>query len=95
MQITSCLQGEEGTLGFRLLLTEGGKVGSFWHDIALDNGDGTVNFVCEIPKDTTAKMEVATVREFPAPGPLSTSFKQDQAARHVALFWSEASRRSL
>jgi len=33
-----------------------------WHDVALRNTDGTVNFVCEIPKDTMAKMEVATVR---------------------------------
>ncbi len=32
-----------------------------WHDVSLWNTDGTVNFVCEIPKDTMAKMEVATV----------------------------------
>lgn len=32
-----------------------------WHDVALRNEDGTLNFVCEIPKDTTAKFEVATV----------------------------------
>ena len=32
-----------------------------WHDVSLRNTDGTVNFVCEIPKDTKAKMEVATV----------------------------------
>ena len=32
-----------------------------WHDVSLRNTDGTVNFVCEIPKDTMAKMEVATV----------------------------------
>ena len=34
---------------------------SSWHDIPLRNEDGTLNFVCEIPKDTAAKMEVATV----------------------------------
>lgn len=33
-----------------------------WHDVALRNGDGTLNFVCEIPKDTSAKFEVATVQ---------------------------------
>lgn len=33
-----------------------------WHDIALFNEDGTLNFFCEIPMDTTAKYEVATVR---------------------------------
>jgi hypothetical protein len=32
-----------------------------WHDVALRNDDGTLNFVCEIPKDTWAKFEVATV----------------------------------
>lgn len=32
-----------------------------WHDVALRNDDGTLNFVCEIPKDTWAKNEVATV----------------------------------
>ena len=32
-----------------------------WHDIALFNEDGTLNFFCEIPMDTTAKYEVATV----------------------------------
>ena len=32
-----------------------------WHDLPLYNEDGTVNFVCEIPKETAAKMEVATV----------------------------------
>ncbi len=33
-----------------------------WHDIPLQGKDGTYNFVCEIPKETAAKMEVATVR---------------------------------
>ena len=49
------------SLGFRLFITDddGAKV-SPWHDIPLKNDDGTMNFVCEIPKDTTAKMEVAT-----------------------------------
>ena len=32
-----------------------------WHDIPLQAKDGTYNFVCEIPKETSAKMEVATV----------------------------------
>ncbi len=29
--------------------------------MSLRNPDGSLNFVCEIPKDTMAKMEVATV----------------------------------
>ena len=39
-----------------------GKDVSAWHDIPLQNDDGSFNFVCEIPKETSAKMEVATVR---------------------------------
>lgn len=31
-----------------------------WHDIPLHAGDGLYNFVVEIPKETSAKMEVAT-----------------------------------
>ena len=33
---------------------------SAWHGIPLRNADGTYNFLCEIPKETKAKMEVAT-----------------------------------
>ena len=40
---------------------EDGADVSPWHDIALYNEDGTLNFFCEIPMDTTAKFEVATV----------------------------------
>jgi inorganic pyrophosphatase len=35
---------------------------SAWHDVPLHNDDGSLNFICEIPKHTAAKMEVATVR---------------------------------
>lgn len=45
-----------------LMLQEDGSDISPWHDIALYNEDGTLNFFCEIPMDTTAKFEVATVR---------------------------------
>lgn len=31
-----------------------------WHDIPLHSDDGLLNFVVEIPKETSAKMEVAT-----------------------------------
>jgi hypothetical protein len=33
---------------------------SAWHDVALYAGNGTLNFLCEIPKETSAKMELAT-----------------------------------
>lgn len=38
-----------------------GQAVSAWHDVPLHNEDGTLNFICEIPKNTSAKMEVATV----------------------------------
>ena len=45
-----------------------------WHDIPLQAKDGLYNFVCEIPKETSAKMEVATVgAAFVAILPLSPS----------------------
>lgn len=31
-----------------------------WHDIPLHSGDGVFNFIVEIPKESSAKMEVAT-----------------------------------
>ena len=40
----------------------GGKSVSAWHDIPLWAEDGLLNFICEIPKESSAKMEVATVR---------------------------------
>lgn len=35
-----------------------------WHDIPLYNADGSVNFICEIPKWTRKKMEIATGEPF-------------------------------
>ena len=35
-----------------------------WHDIPLHNPDGSYNFVCEIPKWTRRKMEIATGEGF-------------------------------
>ncbi|TYZ57795.1 hypothetical protein PybrP1_012033 [[Pythium] brassicae (nom. inval.)] len=35
-----------------------------WHDIPLYNANGTVNFICEIPKWTRRKMEIATGEPF-------------------------------
>jgi hypothetical protein len=37
------------------------KVVSPWHEIPLFAGDGNLHYICEIPKETSAKMEVATV----------------------------------
>lgn len=55
------LQGEANTKEYRQFVQHEGKDVSAWHDIPLQNEDGSFNFVCEIPKETSAKMEVATV----------------------------------
>jgi inorganic pyrophosphatase len=36
---------------------------SCWHEIPLWAGEDELHFICEIPKETSAKMEVATVSE--------------------------------
>jgi len=45
-----------------------GATVSPWHDIPLYLGSGAVSFVCEIPRESCAKFEVATVRLPPASG---------------------------
>lgn len=37
------------------------KTVSPWHEVPLYAGDGCLHYICEIPKETSAKMEVATV----------------------------------
>ena len=39
-----------------------GTVVSPWHDVPLYLSGGLLSFMCEIPAETRAKMEVATVR---------------------------------
>ena len=56
------VQGAADTKEYRQIVQHDGKDISAWHDIPLQNDDGSFNFVCEIPKETSAKMEVATVR---------------------------------
>ncbi|OAY73804.1 Soluble inorganic pyrophosphatase 6, chloroplastic [Ananas comosus] len=64
-------EGESETLDYRVFfLDASGKMISPWHDIPLRLGDGVFNFVVEIPKETSAKMEVATDEAY-------TPIKQD------------------
>ncbi|KAI4318765.1 hypothetical protein MLD38_032434 [Melastoma candidum] len=64
-------EGKPETLDYRVFLVDGsGKKVSPWHDIPLRLGDGVFNFVVEIPKESSAKMEVATDEPF-------TPIKQD------------------
>nr|CAB3448004.1 unnamed protein product [Digitaria exilis] len=54
-------QGQPETLDYRV---------SPWHDVPLRAGDGVFHFIVEIPKESSAKMEVATDEAF-------TPIKQD------------------
>jgi len=64
-------KGARETLEFRLYVADKtGKVVSPWHDIPLFTEDGKLSFICEIPKESAAKMEVATDEA-------STPIKQD------------------
>jgi len=64
------VKGSFPSTDFRIFFQKGGKTISPWHDIPLANDDGTLNAIIEIPKETMAKMEVATDEEF-------TPIKQD------------------
>jgi inorganic pyrophosphatase len=63
-------KGEYPSMDFRIFFNADGKPVSPWHGVPLKNEDGTMNFICEIPKETKAKMEVATDEEM-------TPIKQD------------------
>ncbi|RZS17639.1 hypothetical protein BHM03_00049807 [Ensete ventricosum] len=64
-------EGLPETLDYRVFFLDGsGKKVSPWHDVPLHVGDGVFNFVVEIPKVSSAKMEVATDEPF-------TPIKQD------------------
>lgn len=55
-------EGTEGKEDFRIFFHKDGKKISPWHDIPLwaDSAKSAVNFICEMPKGTNAKMEIAT-----------------------------------
>ncbi|KAI4299208.1 hypothetical protein L6164_032688 [Bauhinia variegata] len=54
-------EGQPETLDYRVFFVDKyGKKVSPWHDIPLQLGDGVFNFIVEIPKESSAKMEVAT-----------------------------------
>uniref|UniRef100_M0ZTX5 inorganic diphosphatase n=1 Tax=Solanum tuberosum TaxID=4113 RepID=M0ZTX5_SOLTU len=60
-QIQTIEEGQPETLDYRVFFADNsGKKISPWHDIPLHLGDGVFNFVVEIPKESSAKMEVAT-----------------------------------
>ncbi|MBA0754964.1 hypothetical protein Gogos_005528, partial [Gossypium gossypioides] len=64
-------EGQPETLNYRVFFEyASGKKISPWHDVPLHLGNGVFNFIVEIPKESSAKMEVATVE-------LYTPIKQD------------------
>ncbi|GLT96948.1 hypothetical protein SLE2022_145380 [Rubroshorea leprosula] len=64
-------EGQPETLDYRVFfLNDSGKKISPWHDIPLQLGNGVFNFIVEIPKESSAKMEVATDEPY-------TPIKQD------------------
>eukprot|EP00913_Durusdinium_trenchii_P006964 g6549.t1 len=54
------LEGDVTSRRFRVWFECDGTRLSPWHDIPLRNADGSYNFVCEIPKWTRKKYEIAT-----------------------------------
>jgi len=66
--------GDENTTDYRLYITRDGKPISIFHDIPLvareENGERIFNFIVEIPRGTSAKMEIA-------PGEQWNPIKQD------------------
>ncbi|KAM7474796.1 hypothetical protein LguiB_022039 [Lonicera macranthoides] len=70
-QVQTKEAGQPQSLDYRVyFLDNAGKKVSPWHDVPLHLGDGVFNFVVEIPKESSAKMEVATDEPF-------TPIKQD------------------
>lgn len=57
---TNVVKGPADSLDYRVFFQQNGKQISCWHEIPLFAGNGSLNYICEIPKETSAKMEVAT-----------------------------------
>lgn len=55
-------QGEPETFEYRVFFTADNYTISPWHNVPLVAGNGTHTFIVEIPKNTSAKYEVQTVR---------------------------------
>jgi inorganic pyrophosphatase len=67
---TAVEKGEADSFDYRVFVEEKGKKVSVWHDVPLYAESGNLNFVVEIPKESSAKMEAATDEEL-------TPIKQD------------------
>jgi len=58
-------QGQPGSMEYRIFFKRGGGGArvSPWHDIPLRNKGGSLNFICEVPKWTRAKFQIATTEQ--------------------------------
>jgi len=84
--ITLNRKGSVETTEYRVFFSKEGKEISPWHDIPLKAGDELYNFVCEIPKNTKAKMEIATKEEL---NPIAQDIKKGNLRfYHGPIFWN-------
>eukprot|EP00605_Chrysophyceae_sp_TOSAG23-4_P001971 GSChrysophyteH1.ASY1.ANO1.2182.1 assembled CDS len=79
--------GQEGTDSYRVHFEKDGKRISPWHDIALNAEGGLYNYICEIPKYTTAKMEIA-LKEPHNPIAQDIGKKGELRHYHGPIFWN-------
>eukprot|EP00904_Undaria_pinnatifida_P013294 jgi/Undpi1/9095/HiC_scaffold_26.g11555.m3 len=81
------VKGEENTMDYRAFFNQGGKEVSPWHDIPLKAGaPDTFNYVCEIPKYSLAKMEIATKEPN---NPIAQDTKKGKLRfYHGPIFWN-------
>ncbi|KAG5187106.1 inorganic pyrophosphatase [Tribonema minus] len=79
-------KGAVDTQEYRVFFNDKGKDISPWHDIPLKGEGELYNFVCEIPKFTKAKMEIATKEPH---NPIAQDIKKG-ALRfyHGPIFWN-------
>lgn len=83
---SSSTSGSAGTTEFRINFQEGDKTISPWHDIPYKSNDGHYHFVNEIPKNTKAKMEVATKEKL---NPIAQDIKKGKLRDyHGPIFWN-------
>lgn len=79
-------KGSANSLEYRVFFSKDGKDISPWHNIPLKAEGDLYNFVCEIPKCTKAKMEIATKEPL---NPIAQDIKKG-ALRfyHGPIFWN-------
>jgi len=86
MTVSSTVVGEVGTESFRLAFKKDGADISPWHDVPYKAEKDIYNMINEIPKFTTAKMEVATKEKL---NPIAQDMKKGKLRfYHGPIFWN-------